>query len=1224
MADFNTGTLKGSIKIDFGSVLKAEKAVKSLQGEFSAYTKAASKAASSEKARVRALGQVESNLKKLNATQKNQVNATKKSNAAISKAVSATKSYQAVVEGYGASSLEAAEAQVRMKNSIEDANRSVREATNNAKAQVAAHRENVRATREVTTATRNNSNATGTATLNVKQYEAAMTRAVKAKTQILIAERNSAAATVQGEKALDRARKTLENYNKLLNKGTASANELAIAQGKLSRDIENARVTTTGLNGATANARSWFRSSRAAASQFGLQLQDVAVQAQMGTNWLVIMGQQGSQLLGFFGAAGAAAGAFLAIGAALAYVASNSKVAKDSAKQLQEVVDDLDSSFQDASTGAEILSDKILDLAEVSKASAEFELKRQLAELNKEIESVGNSLQAAIGAQDQFLSAGVEQTRNLMRSGMDAADIYNALVGGVENASVSMQTALSAVSAASKQATQDLGLTSNEAISLFTAINNVDVDPTEESLQQLLDTLRFLDFASVDANANFTALSVELSELATTAVRAIRRGEDIEGTLANLSEALDRARDSTKNNNNVTETAADKAQEYIESLREEAVTLGMSEKALARYRILKLAAQDDSIKNVQALLDESDALIEARQNRQKYMDAEEEAQKKREQYKEWVKDLKSSIDPMIKFRKEAEKIWEAYERGSLDGISKEQVKEYIESLRPAAEEFENQFSSAAENVSSALQDAIASGDWDGLSDAIGNTLATGIAGIVETSITNSLVDSVSKSSGMLSQIGAAFAGPFAGAIAGGVAQVAFQEIADMFSGSDWDPTEARQAAQGTGTVLGSIDAKSESIANAIEDVSGTNEQLVNINSGMLRALQAVQAGISGAATRVARQAGGVGFSTQDAYSRNQLAASTLAGVGGGAAGLTVGAGIAGALGTSLSYGGMAALGGGIGLATGGIGLLVAPLIDSLLGGIVDEAVGFLGDLTGGLLSDIGGAVFGGGQEVKDTGIRIVGGRINDLINDTLVQAYAEIEEDGGLFGSDDRWTELQSLPDDVSRQFSLVFGDIADSVIEGASALNMAPADIQSSLDNFVVKTQKLSLEGLDADEQAAEIQAYFGTIFDNLAGSVVPFLDEFQNSGEGLGETLARISTQARLFDEALITIGSAFEYTLDAYNRADVANSLTELFGGIEEFANVITGFEDNFLSEAEQFENAGRRLTEALGSLPLPQTREGFVDLVRAQDLTTASGREAYVSLLRLQDHPFSMPF
>lgn len=69
--------------------------------------------------------------------------------------------------------------------------------------------------------------------------------------------------------------------------------------------------------------------------------------------------------------------------------------------------------------------------------------------------------------------------------------------------------------------------------------------------------------------------------------------------------------------------------------------------------------------------------------------------------------------------------------------------------------------------------------------------------------------------------------------------------------------EQRQEVQGTGTVLGDSEAKSESIKNAVEITADATNTLVGISRAQLYALQQLQDGISGAAGLVAR--GGTEF-----------------------------------------------------------------------------------------------------------------------------------------------------------------------------------------------------------------------------------------------------------------------------------------------------------------------------------------------------------------------------
>lgn len=86
------------------------------------------------------------------------------------------------------------------------------------------------------------------------------------------------------------------------------------------------------------------------AQQAGYQIGDLAVQIQSGTNAAVALGQQGSQLLGFFGPTGAIAGAALAIGTGLIAPLLKSK---DTARDLSEELEELEQSLNKVATGAE-------------------------------------------------------------------------------------------------------------------------------------------------------------------------------------------------------------------------------------------------------------------------------------------------------------------------------------------------------------------------------------------------------------------------------------------------------------------------------------------------------------------------------------------------------------------------------------------------------------------------------------------------------------------------------------------------------------------------------------------------------------------------------------------------------------------------------------------------------------------------------------------------------
>lgn len=113
------------------------------------------------------------------------------------------------------------------------------------------------------------------------------------------------------EAALTMTADKLERYKALLN--GASKEELRQIKA-LQASIKAKEAATKSMKGVNQQ----LRFMRGGFGQVGHQIQDVAVQAQMGTNAFVILGQQGSQIASLFGPGGALIGALLAVGAAIA------------------------------------------------------------------------------------------------------------------------------------------------------------------------------------------------------------------------------------------------------------------------------------------------------------------------------------------------------------------------------------------------------------------------------------------------------------------------------------------------------------------------------------------------------------------------------------------------------------------------------------------------------------------------------------------------------------------------------------------------------------------------------------------------------------------------------------------------------------------------------------------------------------------------------------------
>lgn len=367
----------------------------------------------------------------------------------------------------------------------------------------------------------------------------------------------------------------------------------------------------------------------------------------------------------------------------------------------------------------------------------------------------------------------------------------------------------------------------------------------------------------------------------------------------------------------------------------------------------------------------------------------------------------------------------------------------------------------------------------------------------------------------------------------------------------------RQDAQGTGSVLGDASADSASILNATEITANATSQLVGINRSMLNALTAMQAGLTGASTLLARGAGDVDFAAPGAAPLNFATRASLA----------------------------------------PLNILTLGLLDGVLGSITRS-------------------ILGARSKITDAGLLIGGGMLSELLDGITVSAYQEVSSRSWWFGSTHTNTNTQALGDDVAAQFQLVLDSMADAVRAGAEALGLNMEEVNAAIAAYQIEEIRISTMDLSAEEAQAELEAVFGEIFDGLAGSVVPFIDQFQQVGEGLGETLVRVATGVMVTQEAVRQLGFALDET-DPERFAQISEGLIEMAGGIDAFISSMGDFVNAFAPEAHKFEVAQTALNTAFSEagMVLPETRDGMWQLMQSLDATTESGQQQIATLLRL---------
>lgn len=612
-----------------------------------------------------------------------------------------------------------------------------------------------------------------------------------------------------------------------------------------------------------------------------------------------------------------------------------------------------------------------------------------------------------------------------------------------------------------------------------------------------------------DADAAYQ-VAIQSGETATQAA------EQHAAALANAAEAMQLMADLA---------LQEQGQELNNALEDSSATLGMTERQMVGYRA-GIEAARKAQKTLNAELLKTPGLLDRIQK-----EASDKATKVFDMSRiQEILDQFSQKSPMQSLRDDLELIEEAIagSKAGLEEFAKVDLSELEKAAKATRLEIGQQFLSTTNEALRGIQSMTEEGSrayaqMQVAIDAV--TVAEAILAVIHQASSGDVYTAIPRMIAMIAAIASL-----------GVS------VGNLSGGGGSESAASRQATQGTGTVLGDSEAKSESIANAVEITADATSALVGINRGMLRALENLQRALGAAGGQLARGAADVDF---------------------------------GAL----------------------AGDMEAPIGSAIGNAII-------------------GWVHGGSESIIDQGVIIAGATLQEMLNGIVVGAYATIETDGGLFGSDSTNDRLSAVSDEFTNQFQLVINSLADAVSEGAEALGLLPADIEAALAAYRVEEIRISLMDLSAEEQQAELEAVFSSIFDGLAGSVVPFIAQFQQVGEGLGETLVRVATEVQVFQEAIGQLGLVVDET-DPERFAQIADGLIQTVGGIEDFIEQMNTFVSNFTSDAHAFEIATEAINSAFEQygLAVPPTRDAMFDLMQTLDATTEEGREQIATLLRL---------
>lgn len=329
-----------------------------------------------------------------------------------------------------------------------------------------------------------------------------------------------------------------------------------------------------------------------------------------------------------------------------------------------------------------------------------------------------------------------------------------------------------------------------------------------------------------------------------------------------------------------------------------------------------------------------------------------------------------------------------------------------------------------------------------------------------------------------------------------------------------------------------------------------------------------------------------------------------------------------------------------------------------------------------------------GDDFLDSGVGFLPGQtVGDIINNGIEGFGFNL-----IFqkGAQAMWRELDPA---FKRSISSVLGSIVDTVVSAADMLGLADGgliDRMLSIIPTLGDTSTYALNGIfqqgggllsfkdkSGKEIQEELEAVFSSVGDQMVAQALPALAAYQRVGEGMFETLIRVTNGIERAEYALELFGiAAIDYTEVVRKSGDVATEIVrqsvmalepvgsgvaqiiDAFtgefedlldtyqqlmqirgllrdigsddmalgtgqvrgaGGIDALASGIESFRDAFFSEQEQVDAAWARMAEQFERLNqvMPTTNQGFRDLVLGVDQSTEEGRQLFGALVVLAE-------
>lgn len=210
--------------------------------------------------------------------------------------------------------------------------------------------------------------------------------------------------------------------------------------------------------------------------------------------------------------------------------------------------------------------------------------------------------------------------------------------------------------------------------------------------------------------------------------------------------------------------------------------------------------------------------------------------------------------------------------------------------------------------------------------------------------------------------------------------------------------------------------------------------------------------------------------------------------------------------------------------------------------------------------------------------------------------------------------------------FNDIFSNATELFKEIGQDAGMQVEQVLSSLSGVSFANLSVSLRGLKGEDLEKELNAVISSMLDQGAEAVFSQFMQFEEFGEGMLETVIRVTDNNRKVKQALSNLGIGTLRNVMGMASFEITEALVGAAGGIQDFLAKAEDYREKFLTEAERIAPIQLEVSAEIARIAklgftsadgLVDTRQEFKALVSSLDLTSETGRTAYTALMNVSE-------